>query len=201
MFNPFKPRPSTPARAPEAADPSRNALVPRIKHLAFERELRGRGIPAEHLPIFEPLIGELLVTYAFDLPEQFVMANPTNMARAGISLDEARALACANLRSRLPELEYVRGPGVSLVVTGGDWEACLLLLNEVWQGTQARFNAGFVVCAPRRDRLLISDGVDAQTIASMRQAADRFFAERDDGHALSVQLMTRLGGQWRLHVQ
>ena len=53
------------------------------------------------MPVGAPLVGEPIVTYAFDLPEQFVMANPTNLARAGISIPEVGSLACANLKSRL----------------------------------------------------------------------------------------------------
>ena len=203
MFNPFKAfksqaRTATP---PPAAASVRDALVPRIKHLEFERYLRGVGMPPEQLPLFEPLVGELLVTYAFDMPDQFVMANPTNLASAGIAPGEARALACANLIARMPKITIVRQKGALLVVTGGDWEACLLLLDGLWSGAQARFKAGCVVCAPRRDRLLVSDGSGTDSVAALRSAAASYFAEQDDGHALSVQLMTRQGPAWRLLAQ
>ncbi len=201
MFNPFKPRPGAAVRSPEAAAPSRGALVPRIKHLAFERHLRGVGIPPEQLPLFEPLVGELLVTYAFDLPDQFVMANPTNLASAGIAPGEARALACANLSARAPKITIERHRGALLVVTGGDWEACLLLQDGLWSGAHARFEAGCFVCAPRRDRLLVSDGSGNDAAAALRVAAASHFAEQDDGHALSMQLMTRHGPTWRVLVQ
>lgn len=201
MRNPSEPKAPSPLQASAADELLRSALVPRIKHLAFERALREHAIPAEHLPVFEPLVGELLVTYAFDLPEQFVMANPTNMSRAGLSPGEARALACANLRARLPTVGFVRGPGGSFARTGGDWEACLLLLDELWQCTPPRFDVGSVVCVPRREQLLVSDGGDAQAIAAMREAAARLFHERDDEHALSLQLMTRVGDRWKVHAQ
>jgi len=49
-------------------------LVPRIKHVNFRKALQERGLPEEHLPATTPLCGELLVSYTFDLPEQFVIA-------------------------------------------------------------------------------------------------------------------------------
>ena len=201
MRNPLKPGAADVKGTLRDTGMARGALVPRIKHLAFERDLRERGIPSEHLPLFEPLVGELMVTYAFDLPDQFVMATPTNMARAGIALDEARGLSCVNLRSRLPEIQYVCRPRVFLATTGGNWEACLLLLDEVWQRVHARRPEGFVVCVPRRDRLLISEGVGVEAMAALRRAADRVFMEQGDAHALSLQCMTWQHDHWRVRAQ
>ena len=202
MFSLFKRKAAQAAVvSPDETKLLRSSLVPRIKHLAFEEALRERGIPAEQMPPTAPLVGELLVTYAFDLPEQFVMASASNLARAGISLDEVHALATRNLTARLPTIEYYEGPGVHLAVTGGDLEACLLLAEKVWDDAATRFKRGFVVCVPRRDRLLVSDGGDAEAIAAIRRAAEEFYTEQDDGHALSLQLMSRVGNGWRLHAQ
>ena len=141
------------------------------------------------------------MTYAFDLPEQFVMANPTNLARAGIAPAEVRALACENLRARAPAISVERRRGALFVTTGGDLEACLLLLDELWSGAHARFEPDCVVCVPRRDCLLVSDGACADAVAALRQAAEPAFSEQNDGHALSLQLMNRQGSGWRVHAQ
>jgi hypothetical protein len=199
MLNPFKKRPPAPANDDAEAEAMRKALVPRIKHLAFERELSDRGIPPEYLPVTEPLAGELLVTFAFDLPDQFVMANPTNLASAGIAPGEARALACANLRPRVDALTLAREGDVVLATTGGHWEACLLLLDDFWAGADRQFESGYLVCAPRRDRLLVSAGLGAPAIAEMQAAAHSWFAATYDAHALSTQLMARQGTAWALH--
>ncbi len=190
----------------ESMLPPHTALVPRIKHLAFERALDEHGIPREQRPLTEPLVGELLLTYAFDLPEQFVMASRLALERAGIAVHEAREIACANLKARLPEVKYYGREGVYLAVTGGELEACLLLVDEVWADARERVQGGvqggaqgdLVVAVPRRDRLLIADGRDPSKLAALRRAAREFHDEHDDGHALSLQLMVRHGAGWRL---
>ena len=179
----------------------RNALVPRIKPLAFERTLRDYGIPHEKMPLIEPLVGELLVAYAFDLPGHVMTANLANIARIGISPDEVHALAMRNLKARLPPIEYSASHGVFLAVTGRDLEACLLLADNVWEDAAVRFKRGFVVCAPRRDCLLVSEGDTAEAIAAIRHAARDIVAKQDDAHGLSMQLMSRAGRQWRLHAE
>ena len=173
MRNPGEPEAPSPLQASAADEMLRSALVPRIKHVAFERALREHAIPAEHLPVFEPLVGELLVTYAVDLPNPFGMANPTNMSRAGLSPSAARTFAFVNLRARLSKVVFDRGPGGALARTGGDWKACFRLLDELWQITPLRFDVGFVVCALRSN-----DGLAERPPVPSRCPALRSLAHR-----------------------
>jgi hypothetical protein len=70
-----------PAKKPVApAQPDRSTLVPRIKHLNFTASLKAMNIPADQLPCTEPLVADLLVTYAFDLPGMFRMASAAALA-------------------------------------------------------------------------------------------------------------------------
>jgi hypothetical protein len=57
------------------AEPDRSTLVPRIKTPEFLAALRQMQIPADQMPYTEPLVADLLVAYAFDLPDSFQMAN------------------------------------------------------------------------------------------------------------------------------
>src|SRR5262249_46797070 len=92
MFGWFKKKPTAPA------EPDRSTLVPRIKTLQFTAALKGMDIPADQLPYTEPLVADLLVTYAFDLPGMFRMASGAAIAELGIRPEEARSLAIANLK-------------------------------------------------------------------------------------------------------
>jgi len=79
-------------------------LQPRIKHLNFLKALQAGGVPPEHQPSHAPLCGELIVTYAFDLPDSLMMATPGLVESAGVSeprLLYARApTSSARCRSR-----------------------------------------------------------------------------------------------------
>ncbi|MEM7478655.1 MAG: hypothetical protein AAF483_27035 [Planctomycetota bacterium] len=66
-------------KKPDPIEPSPSVIVPRIKHLEFLDSLREMEIPEEQLPICEPLAGELLVTYAYDLPDMFAMVTPDSL--------------------------------------------------------------------------------------------------------------------------
>jgi hypothetical protein len=66
MFDLFK-------KKPAASEPDTSAIVPRIKHTNFLVALRDIVKKPDDMPVTEPLVGDLLVTYAFDLPEMFQM--------------------------------------------------------------------------------------------------------------------------------
>lgn len=195
MFGLFK---KNRAPAPAAPTLTRQQLVPRIKHLNFIRALDRAGVPPDKRPLTAPLCGELLVTYAFDLPDSFMMATPGMLAQAGIGSDEVAGLALANLKRTLPAPQFFAKDRCGLAHTGDNLEATLLLVDSVWTEMAGNFNGDILVTVPRRDRLLLCDSADAQACAVLAAMTAEFTNEHQDSHALSTQVMARRDGAWCL---
>src|SRR5688572_7228204 len=57
---------------PDQPDPAfelnPSLILPRIKQAEFNNALKAAGAPPDQWPVTEPLVGNLVVTYAFDLP-------------------------------------------------------------------------------------------------------------------------------------
>lgn len=178
-------------------------LVPRIKHLAFEQALVRAGVPEALRPVIEPLCGELVVTYAFNLPGQFVMASRARIDGTSIAPLQVRALAVANLRAAMRrdglKVQFLQREAPLIEVqSGGDVEACLLLVDDFWSHVQTQFGGPIVVSAPRRDRLLFACAPDARALDVLGQQADAILHASNDPHGLSAQLMQRNGSEWCL---
>src|SRR5438046_4794913 len=92
--------------------PDPATLVPRIKHKNFLAALSAMKIPPQDLPVTEPLVGDLLITYAFDLPSAFMMCPVREMSRMGLSLAQLRARAVANLRPQAANVQLGGKPPV-----------------------------------------------------------------------------------------
>nr|WP_315400786.1 DUF1444 domain-containing protein [uncultured Duganella sp.] len=174
-------------------------LQPRIKHLNFLRALREAGVPADEVPYHTPLCGELLVTYAFDLPDSLVMATTGLLEAADVGFNDLPSLAHANLRRALPQPQFFAKDGCGLAHTGGGMEATLLLVDDVWEQMQPNFRGQILVTAPRRDRILMCDSADAAATAALRVQTREAFDEIDDPHRLSTQIMVRQGSGWALY--
>jgi hypothetical protein len=173
-------------------------IQPRIKHINFLKALDAAGVPPDQRPSTTPLCGELIVTYAFDLPDSFVMATPPLLAQAGLGDADVTARAMAYLQKQVPHPQSVARGACHLVQSGGELEAALLLLDAFWDARQAEVSGEILVSVPRRDRLLTCDSADAAGLASLRLQTEEFFIEHDDAHRLSKQIMVRRNGTWSL---
>jgi hypothetical protein len=176
-------------------------LTLRVKHRNFLDALRSHGVPDEQLPVTAPLCGELLLSYAFEQPAQFVMATPPLLARAGVTPADCRALALANFKGRFSAQLVRTGlhEGLIAVRTGGDLEAVVLAFDGFWQHhMSSEIGHDTCVCAPRRDVLLIAKLSLPGALEALRAEAARLFHATTDTHALSLQLMQWTPTGWRL---
>ncbi|MCW5257639.1 DUF1444 family protein [Verminephrobacter aporrectodeae subsp. tuberculatae] len=177
----------------------REQLVPRIRHVSFLKMLQEHGVPEQQQPVTTALCGELLVSYAFDLPDQFIMASPSQLEQAGIAVSEVPALALWNLARLMPRTEHFDKQGCMVVRTGGELEATLLLLDTFMEYMHVNSLGKEIVAAvPRRDCLLLCDARNAGALAELGSLAEKIFTEAQDAHALSAQKMLRRDGRWEL---
>lgn len=190
MFGLFKKKTSVPTD-----QPTRSTLVPRIKNLQFTAALNQMGIPADQLPLTEPLVADLLVTYAFDLPSAFQMAKATDIQGLGIELEDARSVAIANLHQQLSELGCADHGAFQRIVTGGNLEACILLVDSFWNQIATEIDDEVVATVPSRDVLLFCSSKSQDGIAEMRAATEEVLSEAGT-HGLSDRLLVWRSGRW-----
>jgi len=181
-------------------EPDRSALVPRIKHTNFLAALREMDVPADQMPVSEPLVGDLLVTYAYDLPGLFMMASAESVDKLGIRREELRGLAIANLKKQLPEIGMAAEPPLTRIVTGNNLEACTILADTFWADVASETPGDLVAAIPHRDLLLYCSSQAPEGVEALRQIA-REVSQQPDNHTLSAQLFTWRGGKWVLHNQ
>ncbi len=173
-------------------------ILPRIKHAEFPAELSQTGMPPDQLPMTEPLVGRLVVSYAFDLPQGFMMVRQQDLVQLGISQDRLRKLALDNLKQRMPEITvqfHGESGEVRRVITGNHFEACTLLAPAFW-ATIAEQTAGeLVVSAPTRDIVVFCSSESPVGLAALAVVANEMM-RLEPGHALSNELFVWRGGEW-----
>lgn len=189
-------------KKPSATTPQLHAdqLQPRIKHHAFARALLDAGMTLDQAPLTQQLCGELLVTYAFDHPDQFIMATPDLLEQVGVTRDDLPDVAMSNLIKALnwPPKELAMN-GVHRLETGGHHEAILVIMDQVCEQIEGWLTGPAIAAVPHRDCMLFCDGSDAAAIEELRRQATEQFEQRQDNHRLSPQVMVRREGFWRLY--
>jgi uncharacterized protein YtpQ (UPF0354 family) len=155
----------------------RSRIVPVIKDrqwlLDLDRTLKAQGKGQEHLS--ESFNNELVIVYAEDDPTR--MRFLTTDEAPDVSRHALRALAVGNLRRILPKVEMRGDDHVLLVSAGGDYEASLLLIDDVWSGGQVKVNGDIVVAIPARDVLLVTGSRDRSGLKRVRDLAAKYAAE------------------------
>jgi hypothetical protein len=186
------------ADAARGLEPSREAIIPIIKDRGWIAEVGASlqavgGTPQEK--VHEDLNDELVVVYALDTPSNIAYLLPGMLEELGVRRDELRGLSVRNLRGLLPGIEVHRGPQISMVTADGNYEASLLLFDDLWAREGEKLRGAPVAAVPARDLLLFADGADAEAVAQLRALASKM---RDDAtYALTDRLFIREGEGWR----
>lgn len=174
------------------------SVVPRIKHVNFLAALE--PIAARDpgsMPVTEPLVGDLLITYALDLPGAFKMFSERELEKSGLTRQQLRSLAVENLCKRLPRPKLAtKGPLVSLAV-GQNLDACLLLVDAAWKTVAKHMPVPgrLIVSVPNRDVVLCTGSSSHEGILKLRQIAQVQRA-KEPVHALTEALLVRDANQW-----
>lgn len=193
MFGWFKKK-QPPESVADTADVS--TLVPRLRHGAYLDKIRRMGVPADQLPYSEPLVGELVVVYAFDLPTHFEMATSASIQRLGLSKSEVRGVAVENLVNAMDQVGLQDLGPVKRVIVGENLAASTLLIDRFWQQVAETIPGEVVVGVPGRDYVLCCSSQSDEGLVAIRELTSGIY-EREEDAAISDQLLVWRGG-WQL---
>jgi len=182
----------------EPLDPAN--VVPMIKDRRWldEQVAQGTRLPAEGADDslwVEEYNEDLLIVYA-EHRNGFAYCLREEFAAAGIRPDEIRSLAMRNLRARTPQREFSIVNGVWLVDAGGNFEAALLLDEEIWNNHRFRKEEDVFAAVPERDSLLA--GTDSSPAGIWNLATMATHIHRGEPYPVSAHLMIRRNGRFVL---
>lgn len=187
-------RPASAVDDPPAAGIDRTRIVPVIKDRQWIDDnasgLKARGVNAEF--VFDDLNKDLVVVYAEDHPARtrYLMSGD----KPGVAREELRTLAIANLRRLLPKIEISQEDHVTLVSAGGDYDASLLLFDEIWSDGRIKVAGDIVVAIPARNVLLVTGSQDRAGLRAVRTLVAKLSA--NGSHALTRTLFVYRNGRF-----
>jgi uncharacterized protein YtpQ (UPF0354 family) len=161
----------------DEAQLDRTRIVPIIKDRQWLSEiaqsLKNRGMDKPVANVFEELNEQLVIVYAEDSPTNIRYLSPEGLEELGVSKKELRAIAISNLKKIVPKIEIQKGPVLSMVTAGGDYEASLLLFDDLWTDEAFQVDGEVVVAIPARDLLLVTGSKTPGGIAKLREIATK----------------------------
>lgn len=143
-------------------------VVPRI-YAALPAGGADLSLGEEASPVSRELVSDLHVLYAFDCDTHYIMVAQRDLARLGIDADELHESALRNLRALNLEVRAHETGRVRLLTAGGNYEATLLLLPELWEAVAGMVSGHIVAVAPARDILLFTGDAETENLAELRR--------------------------------
>jgi hypothetical protein len=172
--------------------PGRERVVPLIKDDRFFSEIDPAFAPAS-----ERLVADLSIVYAFDHPHALEIMTEAERVTLGVPAADMRELSVRNLRRLVPEVGY-HGDGTRyMLLAGGNFEASLLLLDEIWTRLAAEVTGDLIACVPARDLMLYTGTGVAGGIESLRRVATRVLTQ--GAYAISGTLLRWTGDGWETY--
>jgi uncharacterized protein YtpQ (UPF0354 family) len=180
---------------PAPAKVDRTRIVPVIKDKQWIDDnvngLKARGLDAEF--VFDRLNNDLVIVYAEDdsARTRYLMSGED----LGVARKELKALAIANLRRVLPKVEMSVEDDVAVISAGGDYDASLLLIDDIWSGGQIKVEGDIVVAIPARNVLLVTGSQSRAGLRTMRTLVAKVAA--NGSHALTRTLFVYREGRFK----
>jgi len=176
----------------------RSRIVPVLKPAAWlegvRKDRQAQGIVDEPEPLTEAYNSELIIAYAEDRPSSIRYLT----TRDDVGGDRVKlfVLALGNLNRLLPKIEMRQGAdGILLIEAGGDYEASLLLADNIWSSGQIQVDGDIVAAVPAKNALLVTGSHNRAGLKKLRAIAAELAA---GPYGLSSALFVYRDGKFKV---
>jgi uncharacterized protein YtpQ (UPF0354 family) len=155
-------------------------------------------VPPEDEPVVTLYNDDLCVCYLVDAGESYEYVQERHLQQDGVDQDELHRIGLRNLRALVSQREarVQAYQGVFAFLMRGDFEASVILLNDLWDGEFREFVTGeYAAAIPARDVLAFCDSGSAEGIAELQRIIERLQATGD--HLLTQSIYVRRDSRWR----
>jgi uncharacterized protein YtpQ (UPF0354 family) len=144
--------------------------------------------------VYEDYNDDLAIVYAVDNPANFSFLTQKGLEKSNIPREKLHDIAINNLNKKLPNIELHSGPLVSMITAGGNFEASILLLDNVWTGQDLPYQGNIVIAIPARDVLLLADAKNPEAISKLREMVKK--SMDNSSYTLTDQLFIYKNGKF-----
>lgn len=146
--------------------------------------------------VMREFVPGLATTYVVDGVNHLRLLHVGDLSTANVTREAIHSAALTNLRVLVADkLRVERHGAICPLLLDGNFEASLLLLDEIWDGISASRVGDLVAAVPARDVLAIAADESAEAIDELRALVNRV---QHGDHLLCTRLLVRRARKWEL---
>jgi uncharacterized protein YtpQ (UPF0354 family) len=156
-----------------------DCVVPRIYLALPDAGAADITLSKADSPVERRLVADLLIFYAFDVGGHYEIVSYGDLERLGVTTDELHNRALLNLRGLKLDVRAHKGDRIIMLAAGGNYEATLILLPEIWDSVSQMVSGSIVAAVPARDVLYFTGDADRENLADMRRWTSKALEQVD----------------------
>ncbi len=144
---------------------TKESILPIIKDFLFIKNAHDQMQKYDNVKIipliYEKLNDVLYIVYAFDTRENIRYLSQNDLKLLKLDKTQLLKIAKNNLLNYLPEIQTQGDTSeLSVVIADGNYEASLLLIDDLWNKNNFPVKGNIVVYIPNRDTVLVTGSDD-----------------------------------------
>ncbi len=171
-----------------------DSVVPRIYVALPDAGAAEITLSKADSPVERRLVADLLIFYAFDTGSHYEIVAYRDLEDLGVTCDELHDRALLNLRGLKLDVRAHKGDRIIMLTAGGNYEATLILLPEIWESVSQMVSGQIVAAVPARDVLYFTGDADSENLADMRRWTSKAIEQVDK--PLSRAFIRWTGAHW-----
>ncbi len=138
---------------------------------------------------------DMSIFFLIDEGDSFRFVLNSDLKQDKLTLEDLRQIGVANLRTVAAQIEIRKNDEYLFFLGNGNFEASLILLDEIWTDWLSEYCPnGYVAALPARDVLAVADKGRKESVAKLSALIERVWPNGD--HLLSKSLYERRKDKW-----
>jgi uncharacterized protein YtpQ (UPF0354 family) len=160
----------------KAAPIQKSKIVPVIKDAGYLDEIaitlnKNKTINDPLEWISEKYNDKLVILYGEDGENGISYFTQDRFTESGLNKDSLLPLALKNLDAILPEIQRNGDEGLYMITAGGNYEASLILLTDIWTKEKMPVDGQIIIALPTRDLLFVTGSKNINGIKKIKTMA------------------------------
>ena len=156
-------------------------------------------LSAEDSPVMIPFAENLSVSYAVDHGTHYQFVSNRDLSDT-VTVEKLHTAALQNMITEIADNIQAHGDptDVLMLTNGGNYEAAMLIWDDIWTQIESVVGGAYYVAVPARDLVYVAPKSNPDAIARLKELINRLFDDKEAFGLMVRHIYHRIGDKWEI---